>query len=578
MAGSFLSSEGVLTGQPMIRHAELNSWFRFTKAGEYHVQARSQRIWPASTYRFSANQQAAIIVDSNIVDITILPPDPTWSTNELSEAKEVLNSDFPDNEKFAAARRLCSLDTPGAASELARQYLRSAGATYRFELYQGVLESSFHSTIIPILEADLYSNTGAVRSDSLSLLAELVIDEEDKIHPSPKVIAGDAESNKALEAEEQRRSERILTLVSKYRADLSASVEERSGSDKANSIFTLWEGEDAQLGSNSALPSQRIVQLRSEVVSVAKDLNPQDQYVLLEFYWDRISSLDTASMLRTIATARFDRRSPTDPRDLAWRHWCELDRAECERALVAEILQPKLDLSKAALLAMPKAPHPELDAVLGERLSKFGGDSARAVETTTALIERYATPALSARVQDFLASNKILGSYLEDDLIAYLLRVDKREGLRLTSAALAIRTPETGCYKTLLGGLAARNYVPELSQIALSGLLHDPSSEAAADFATLLAAHGPTSSEEALWQRFEQWSEKWRGHSDQLRFTLSQRSRDLAGERQLENNLAGALAQSKLWTLEKSDFSRLSSLCVTDECRTQVTNWENALK
>lgn len=87
---------------------------------------------------------------------------------------------------------------------------------------------------------------------------------------------------------------------------------------------------------------------------------------------------------------------------------------------------------------------------------------------------------------------------LQADLIAYLLRVDRAQGLSLAARVLDVRTPSTGCYKALLGDLAKLNYVPELSELAMSRIKQDASPEVSANSALLVSEYGPVSSRSLL--------------------------------------------------------------------------------
>lgn len=214
--GSFLSSETLLTAEPVVRHAELNSWFRFTKPGLYRIQAHSERVSSAHAPPLPPGHNSVIPVDSNSVEITILPADPAWTAAEFGAAKEILDSNSTSNEKFAAIRRLCELDTAETASELARLYLSPNFIANRSMLHRCLLESSFHPIIIPILEASLHRRESSPGMDSLWLLAELVLEEEDKAHPLPPSNGGDSASEAAF----KNRSARLSTLVKQYTQEI----------------------------------------------------------------------------------------------------------------------------------------------------------------------------------------------------------------------------------------------------------------------------------------------------------------------------------------------------------------------
>lgn len=573
--GSFLSSEQILTANPVIRHAELNEWVHFRKPGEYQIRAESQRISSADRKSFPAEPDSKVMVQSNTIDLAILPSDSVWTANELNDIQQILGSTISTEKKIAVARRLRFLDTPESVPLLVAEYLKSEGAVYQWELQQGILQSSSQAIIIPILEATLRDPQGSASYDLVYTLAQLRINQEYKNSSLPLHDEKTPESVKAVQRAEDQRVNRFTELVTNYMAVLAQTLPCRSGKSRAKALFILWDQAESRRPSDDSPVSPELAQLRAELVSLAVELDPSELMGMLNgFGWNRLPHSPLLPLLPSIVTRAAPVGSAVDDlRTIASERWCETDAPDCQRTLVAEILKPQLHLQFPALLAMPKASHPELSRTLEQRLEDPSN-----LDETAALIDRYGSSDLTARVRQFLMqSGKVWACRPQAHLIAYLLRVDQPEGIRLASAALARRGPESGCYQSLLMDLGDLNYVPKLSELAIHHLQRDPSPEVAGNAATLLAKYGPPSAEAFIWQRFERWSAKWHDYADQLQPTPG-RPNNFEGERWLQNNLYLALGQAQAWKLSRSDYDRLSTLCVTDECRSQVSYLVNALK
>ena len=142
----------------------------------------------------------------------------------------------------------------------------------------------------------------------------------------------------------------------------------------------------------------------------------------------------------------------------------------------------------------------------------------------------------------------------------------------LVASALGRRGANTGCYRTLLTSVADLHYAAPLSEIAEAAVHEDPTPEVAGNAAIMLSAHGPASAQSAIWERFDAWSKIWVGREEDLRYRpLGADS--FQRERALEDNFAFALGNAKAWTLTPGDYSLLSRLCVTQNCRNNVKNW-----
>jgi hypothetical protein len=228
----------------------------------------------------------------------------------------------------------------------------------------------------------------------------------------------------------------------------------------------------------------------------------------------------------------------------------------------------------STLLLLTPGEKPDLDPLLSARLAESKTDSADP-ERTAVLIERYASKALMAQVREYMTGNPpgtVEICEVSSHLLAYLLRVDDKVGVPLVASALQRRGPDTGCARSLLTSVADLHYVAQLSDIAEAAVATDPDSQIAGNAALMLAAHGPATAENLIWDRFAKWSKNWAGREEDLRYRpLLDES--LQAEIALEDNLASALGNAKAWGTSPSDYNLLSRLCITQSCRNNVKNW-----
>jgi hypothetical protein len=116
---------------------------------------------------------------------------------------------------------------------------------------------------------------------------------------------------------------------------------------------------------------------------------------------------------------------------------------------------------------------------------------------------------------------------------------------------------------------------PALRQLAAKTVRDDPDPEAAGGAAGLLAIHGPASAEQALWDQFESWSEKWRDRAADLGARPSPND-PYQHERMLEFTLVNGIGRAEAWKISAADYGRLAGLCVTASCRSMVEGWQHS--
>src|SRR5579862_1529095 len=79
-----------LTKDPTIFNRELTDYIRFEKEGTYRLYVTTQRVFKGPR-RYDDFSPSKIVLASNILSLTVLPDDPDWDAQRLSEALGRLN-------------------------------------------------------------------------------------------------------------------------------------------------------------------------------------------------------------------------------------------------------------------------------------------------------------------------------------------------------------------------------------------------------------------------------------------------------------------------------------------------------
>ncbi len=164
--------------QPLSIHFSLNEWVRIAAPGRYRVAARSSRLFRCPP----AEQSPPRSIQSNEIEITILPVDDNWAASQLQEIRGILHLSSDGGARYLAARRLSYLNTPDSTRELAAQFV-SSDASDEGVLSRGVLESSWHDIAISELDRSLRSRDKRVPQSIYQTLAMLLVAREYQNQP-----------------------------------------------------------------------------------------------------------------------------------------------------------------------------------------------------------------------------------------------------------------------------------------------------------------------------------------------------------------------------------------------------------
>jgi hypothetical protein len=321
--GSILSSYDRLSSVPHVVRTDLNEWLRFNSPDVYRLQARSSRV---SLFREQPSSAAAndVVLNSNEIELTLLPADPEWIAGEVGDIGKILDSpESSAEQKTIAASRLRYLNTESSTAEMVRELPETADQPCHYALYEGLIESSFRKTAIRILQQTVRGPATHVSWDAVDLLTTLALLDEYQNQPIPEELS-------ALQRSAQERHDRYSAVSARYTAELKASLPQRSGRALTDAIFALWK--EQELHSQGA-PSDSLVALRQEIVSNAGDLTLNQQAWLLSIYWQGLPNRTSLlSLVKKLALSDQPIELSWVGRDLrktALACWCELDAAGC---------------------------------------------------------------------------------------------------------------------------------------------------------------------------------------------------------------------------------------------------------
>ena len=328
--GDIFSSYNKLSSQPYVVRTDLNPWLRFVRPGVYRLVAQSSRV-SLFTDHPSPTGADAVVVNSNEVKVTVLPADPAWIANEVSDIKNSLDSPLSSaDQKTTAASRLRYLNTESSTAEMVRLLSETVGEPYHSAFFEGLLESSWRKTAIEMLKQTIHGPATRVSFDAVDLLTKLTLLVEYENRPIPHYDTKDPKQLRALRAAIQERQNRYAAVMAKYTAELKASLPRRTGRARTDAVFALWKEQELH---SQGSPTELLTAMRREIVSVADGLTFDQQAWLLVTYWQRLP--DRQGLLPVVKKLALSSQpiqvnwAGGDLRKTARACWCELDAAGC---------------------------------------------------------------------------------------------------------------------------------------------------------------------------------------------------------------------------------------------------------
>ncbi len=505
-AGSELAGAVVL-GKPWSMDVDLNQWVRFERPGRYRVSA---------LFHVFGKQGQDLAVNSNAIEIEVVPAEKEWSAEQLRQAVAVLDAPAGTdqqafNARASAARTIWYLDTPESVREAGR-LLGALDAQTAEPLQKALLGSQHQDAAIASMKQALGNPEQAVSPSFLGTLREL------------EVSHGEASA----------------AAAGQLRTELGSVVERKRGDAKAISLKTLLDG---------MRPEAVSANLRAEIADVFPDLPFQQQNELLTSQWKRVAGPAMIPVL-----LRIYEKAPAVPglrqylAPIAVQRLCELDPARARTLIIDEMRLEQPRLRDETLAILPDATLPELDPALLDHLRHNG--------RSQQLIARYATADILDGVKAWCAKQR---QSVSPALIAYYLRVDPAWGERVLRQTLGERSNPNGPWLRVIGQTAEYYVSPEWEKVAIEALADPTAVEVRADAVRALGEHGSAAAQQAVMEAFHAWHEWWKD-----------RPAEMVSERLYEQWFLFATAHAKNWIANGETLEKIRDYCITSNCRTEA--------
>jgi hypothetical protein len=397
VAGDILSAVGYVGPQPSTQQLDLSEWYRFQKPGHYSVTFTSMEASRVKSAEEGGGLEH-LTLESNPVDFDILPADPAWVSVEISDIERELNTATNPGVRSAAVRRLALLDMPTSVQMLVRLYLASTNGGEDWIYDSALHDSSQTDLIIPLLVSALSDPAIETPAGLPQLLADLQTRKELGVIPANP---GDQANQQKWNEDWKARSKVRDNYLAQANALLAASIERRSGPQRAAAIYQVWY-DSTQLNATTPPTPETLTRLQSNVLAVAEDLDHDEQVQFLVLAWQTMPHEQLLPMIRELAQDSLNNPPGYDNYE-AFPLWCEGWPGDCDAAILRDVIETNGKTDRNIVLMMSEAEHSELDKMLEAQLkvpvtlSDWGQ-----LERSAAVILRAGSRNLVSAVDSFL--------------------------------------------------------------------------------------------------------------------------------------------------------------------------------
>jgi hypothetical protein len=309
-------------------------------------------------------------------------------------------------------------------------------------------------------------------------------------------------------------------------------------------------------------------QLIPELIRTFNTLSLDQQISWLEYRWDAVKDPRWLTSLRSVALPYkdypelrvSDAHESLQLSGTALRRWYELDPDGARDAVLTEITRPKPRYDAKVLGFLPDKTLPDAQHEIAQHF--MATENYELEGNLASLLFRYAdsdvVPEVLGKVTEKVGKWACVP---QENMLAYLLRTFPQTAEPLIERAIAARGPEsTACRQSIFLEIGALQSDPLLEHLAM-GSLSDPDPQVAGNAAAYLGRYGSAAAEQALWNRYEQWSREWTGREIELRFVHAGENSNIWQEG-LGENLARALASGIGWLSDENKLRRIRALAV----------------
>lgn len=426
-----------LDAKPATVPIVLNRYFRFDRPGHYRLYATSHRVDPLPVPRSSVWPRTTAA--SEIVELEILPSDPTWERSQLDAIRKDLDS--PDQgTSRAASTALRYLATDDAAREMLSR-LKSAPENGD-DFIAGLYEARDRSFVLDRLKNALGDPNFAVSEPLLTALVRLDITAR---HPLPESASdGGMEGYHRRVEWEKQIAQETPKVEEKYLRMLRDAQTEKRNRARGVSLATLLVME-AQTPGDRTSPGETHAQAAS-LRPLLGALTPEEQAQLISGpAWNALRSTGIAPYLEQASRLHGTIRDTPEVYDLrmaAIKRLISVRPGEARDIILGDIRSGKPELGFQALAMLPDGEIPALDPILKR---SYDGTELAHNQVILGLIGRYASRSLLPFARSLYPSfhNPPEQAYL----LAYFLRVDDPRGRALVDGILSQQSrDQKTCY------------------------------------------------------------------------------------------------------------------------------------
>ena len=578
-----LRSVPVLGPKPSSIHLELNEWFRFDRPGRYRMYLKSHRLarerLPGETGDRATVQFAAV---SNIFEIEILPQDPAWEASKLAEISGILSQPEPEypkpggppviynpfEETLAQARRELRFLGTRAAIQLVLNRARDTNGSLDALALVGARD---RMDMVARFDRFLGDSQVGFGQWDIRLRTLFTLVEKDSPEPVPIYAwqASDAAAWDSIQRTMEPRRKRFEELVHAEAVRLVPVIAQKIAPARKASAEAVAALAPAEAKAAGLIPPEDYGLTRDQLIAQFDQFPPDQQMELLGKKRDLVRGDEMIPVLRRMVEKSAPKREASgmplevwgvevDLSDVALQRLYELSPQEAKALVRQDLASGNTRLAGFAVRLLPAESFPEADKALSGPLKEN-------LPVALPLVARFATAKLVDQVQT-LYKGELWPCMMEEPFTAYFVRVAPEElGRDVLHRALADRE-QRGCYRSLLGQVGRIVWNPVIEAETILAL-HDPDPEVAASAAGVLSAEGDAQVEPMLWKRLEQWSEKWKGRSDEFRGNPITGVAPNRLEEQLGRTLFDSIGGAKSWAVTEPRRKRLLALCIDDWCR-----------
>src|SRR5580704_4420629 len=343
-AGSFAGSNPVLGSQPYKRQTDLNICLRFQTPGHYSVSFTTEEV-----SRMKGPEEGGglerITLESDPIELDILPDDPSWNANELETIRQDLASSDPSLHQ-AALEQLGYLDSPASVEVLFHLYLSNSDPDTGL-VERGLLETSHLELAISLMHAALSDPSVEVPEALPRHLADLQV--RLKLAPESR-FPHDSARQEEWRKQDDVRNEMYAEYLAQANTLLLASVEHRSGAFRARAIYGAWLAAE-QLNQWKSEGPDSLLSIRRSVIDVAGDLDLAEMAQVLVSEWPKVPHEQLLPIVLSLT------KDPSNGDPEIFKLFCEGWPRDCDAAILTGIQHSSLGVVPEITLLLPESEH-----------------------------------------------------------------------------------------------------------------------------------------------------------------------------------------------------------------------------